>query len=100
MINFGSTTGGRPAYGRKLFYLDFDSDVASLPTNCAVGSTAYVIQNSTCYIMNSNKEWIKQTCNIGGGGSTPGTGEGDVEWGDMSDTSLDDIGEIEWEPMV
>lgn len=106
MINFGSTTGGKPTYNQRLFYLDFDADVANLATDhaaikSAIGSTAYVIQSSNWYKKNSNGEWIKQEgpCASAGGGNTPGTG-GDVEWGDISDETLDDIGEIEWEPMV
>ena len=67
----------------------------------AIGSTAYVIQSSNWYKKNSNGEWIKQEgpCAAADGGNTPETG-GDVEWGDISDETLDDIGEIEWEPMI
>ena len=40
--------------------LDFDSDVADLPAytaTCAPGSTAFVIESGTLYMLNSLGEW-------------------------------------------
>lgn len=105
MINFGSTTGGKPTYNQRLFYLDFDSDVSSLATDraaidSAVGSTAYVIQSSSWYKKNSNGEWIKQSGSAGGNtpGEDPGEG-GEVPWDPMDPNEPWDPGEIPWEPM-
>lgn len=100
MINFGSTTGGKPTYNQKLFYVDYDNDVDQLPTNCAVGSTAYVIQSSDVYKMNSNGEWIKQKWKCASGGTTGGDdSEGEIPWEDMRNESTNDGSEIPWEPM-
>lgn len=96
MINFGSTTGGKPTYNQKLYYLDYDSDVEKLPTSCAVGSTAYVIQSSTVYKMNSNGEWIKQKSCTSSSGSD--TGNDDIPWEEIGDSSSEGS-EIPWEPM-
>lgn len=96
MINFGTTTGGAPVYNLKLFYLDTLNDVGGLPTNCAVGSKAYIIEDSSLYMLNSEKRWIKQafTGNI----KPPSSGDGDIEWEPIqNETSLD--GFIPWEEM-
>lgn len=65
---------GQIAYGHKEFIVDFTSDVSSLPTDCAVGSTAFVIETSQYYMLNNQKMWIKVNLASGsgtGGGDTP-----------------------------
>lgn len=39
------------------FYIESASEVASLPTNCAVGSKATDISTGTVYVLWSTKEW-------------------------------------------
>lgn len=39
------------------FVCDYESDVADLPTNCAAGSTAFVIENSAARMLNGAGEW-------------------------------------------
>ena len=56
MINTISING-KPVYGIYEYVCDTTEDVAYLPTGCAPGSTAYVIDNGKVYIMNSLKEW-------------------------------------------
>ena len=45
--------------GRVTFYLDSDSDVSDLPTDCGVGSRAYVIdgESSNVYALAPAGEW-------------------------------------------
>ena len=71
MITIGVNTGKKPFYNAASFICDFQSDVANLPTNRGVGSTAKVLENGNFYILNSNKEWILQTSSGGGGGLPP-----------------------------
>jgi hypothetical protein len=44
--------------------------MTTLPNYARAGSTAFVIETSTTYILNHNKEWKK----IKDSGSVPGTG--------------------------
>lgn len=46
------------AYGIKEFVCDTEKDLALLP-NCAMGSTAIVIETATVYIKNSKNKWVK-----------------------------------------
>lgn len=41
------------------FICDDESDVANLPTDCAAGSSAMVIEPFSLYIINSRGEWRK-----------------------------------------
>ena len=50
---------GKPAYGVAEYVCDYTSDIEKLPTNCSAGSTAYIIEDGSYYIMNSLKEWVK-----------------------------------------
>lgn len=68
MITIGVNTGKKPFYNAASFICDFQSDVANLPTNRGVGSTAKVLENGNFYILNSEKQWILQTSSGGGGG--------------------------------
>ena len=62
------------AYGQKDFILDFETDITELPTDCEVGSTAFVIESSKTYMLNHQKHWVKVNLSSGSGG---GTGGGD-----------------------
>ena len=70
-----SANRNRVAYDIKSFVVDSTSDIQTLPTNCATGSTAFVISDSTRYMLNSNKEWkqVNLGGNTGGGGGSGGT---------------------------
>ena len=61
---------GHEAYGTKHFGCDTESEVSSLPTDCAMGSTAFVIETSKHYMLNGQGKWIAITA-ASGGGSTP-----------------------------
>lgn len=71
MVNLFSSSG-KVAYGIQNFVLDYESDVAKLPTNKAVGSSAYVLESGNTYYINSNKEWKRGVGapSNGGGSST------------------------------
>lgn len=57
----------------RKYLADSVSDIAELPINVAVGSTVFVIENSTRYMLNHQKQWVK--INIG---MSSNTGVGDV----------------------
>ena len=65
---------GTKSYGIKSFVLDTTEDVNSLPTNVEMGSSAYVIATGDKYLLNSEKQWIKQPKSAGGSGG----GEDDI----------------------
>lgn len=50
---------------------DTDDDISSLPTHYAPGSTCFVIDTSTTYMLNGSKEWIA----IESSSSSSGSGE-------------------------
>ena len=64
------------AYGVQKYIVDYSSDIGSLPTHCATGSTAFVIDTSATYMMNSQKEW--KLIKIGGSGGGSGSGGEDM----------------------
>ena len=41
------------------FVCDFEIDINNLPIDIAVGSTAFVIENSSAYMLNNSKVSIK-----------------------------------------
>lgn len=45
------------AYNVVELVCDTTAEVAQIPTTYAVGSTLFVIENATAYMLNSNKEW-------------------------------------------
>ena len=58
------------AYGIKKFVVDSITDINSLPTNIAVGSEAFVIENSIKFMLNNKKQWVKiSTASSESGGS-------------------------------
>ena len=44
-------------YNIRKFVLDSPADLEFLTTNCAAGSSAFIISNSQLYMLNNNKEW-------------------------------------------
>ena len=51
---------GKSAYNVKEFVVDNQEDIKNLPTSgIQMGSTAFVISNSTVYMLNSSREWIE-----------------------------------------
>ena len=48
------------AYGRKEYICDTDADIANLPKDDNPGSAALIAANGNLYILNCQKEWIKQ----------------------------------------
>ena len=60
---------GVPVYGLKTFLLDSVSEVDSLPViRIAPGSRAFVSEDSSQYILNTNYKWVKVNFNGGSGG--------------------------------
>ena len=50
---------GRSVYDLKEFVADAEADVASLPRDCAMGSTCFVIESGEAYMLNGEKVWVK-----------------------------------------
>lgn len=73
-----SANRNRIAYDIKRFIVDFTSDITDLPTNCAPGSTAFVIENSQKFMLNNNRIWVKVITSSGSGGSGGEDGDGDI----------------------
>lgn len=71
---FIAANGGKTAYGVKKFFLDTAEDLMQLNTaNLYPGSTAFIINTSTTYMLNNKKVWVK--VDLGSGGSS---GDGDL----------------------
>lgn len=67
------STGGHTAYNLQHFVVDELLDLQDLPIDIHAGSTAFVIETSTYYMLDNKKEW--KTVNLGssGGGASPTT---------------------------
>lgn len=52
-------TNGNIQYDVNSYVCDTEDDVTLLPTKVSMGSTAFVIETSNIYMLNSNKEWVK-----------------------------------------
>lgn len=50
---------GEEQYNLKDFVCDTENDIQYLPTDCLMGSTAFIIATSEAYMLNSKKEWVK-----------------------------------------
>lgn len=64
-----ASQSGKKVYNLKEFVVDVFDDIEKINTReLAVGSTAFVIDTSETYMLNSKKEWIKVTVSSGSGG--------------------------------
>lgn len=53
--------GGNLDYNYKEYFLDTESDLASVPTmDACPGSVAFIINSGKLFILNTNKEWKEQ----------------------------------------
>lgn len=52
-------TNGHVTYNLKEFVVDTEADIKLLPLDCAMGSTAFVINTGDVYMLNGKKEWVK-----------------------------------------
>ena len=50
---------GKNAYNLKDYVVDTAAEVNLLPTNCAMGSSAFVIETGDLYMLNSSGKWVK-----------------------------------------
>lgn len=57
MINI-MKQNGKDAYGVTELIVDSNADVATLSTDYAPGSTCFVVEDSSLYMLNGNKAWI------------------------------------------
>lgn len=71
-----SANRNKIAYDVKRFVIDFTSDIPLLPKDCAAGSTAFVIENSTRYMLNNNGQWVLIRSSGGSSGGNGSGGEG------------------------
>jgi hypothetical protein len=73
---FVVSNSGKTAYGVNRYLVDTVDDLMLLNTaNLYPGSTAFVIDSSATYMLNSSKVWVKVNLSGGSGG---GSGEGDL----------------------
>lgn len=83
MITASTNNIRKTFYNMAEFLCDYQSDVADLPTDCGVGSKAFVIENSNVYILNGSKIWILQSTT---GNESSSSGENNsYDGGDLDD---------------
>lgn len=51
--------GGQTQYNVVELVVDTVAEIANLPINVAPGSTCFVIENSSVYMLNSIGQWIE-----------------------------------------
>jgi hypothetical protein len=69
MVSVGANRN-KKAYGIKHYNLDTEDDLQKINVNREVmGTTAFVIDTSTRYMLNGSKEWKKISAAFNGGGS-------------------------------
>jgi hypothetical protein len=47
------------SYGIKKYIVDTIKEISNLPANIIPGSSAFIIEDSSTYILNNQKQWIK-----------------------------------------
>lgn len=95
MISIGANNH-KIAYGIRHYNLDVEDDFAELDTwGLPAGCTAFVIETSKQYMLNSQSKWIEITPFGSGSSSSGGSsgGGGDTPGGDDNpdDPTLDDV---------
>lgn len=76
-----ASQSGKKVYNLKEFVVDVFDDIEKINTReLAVGSTAFVIDTSETYMLNSKKEWIKVTVSSGGSGGIVNPEEYELIW--------------------
>lgn len=48
---------GKVTYNIQRFVVDLETDISNLPTDGAPGSTAFVIENGSRYMLTNDKVW-------------------------------------------
>lgn len=48
---------GKVSYDIQRFVVDLETDITELPTDGAPGSTAFVIENGSRYMLNNERVW-------------------------------------------
>lgn len=64
------SNSGQKAYGIKNFIVDTPSDIDNLSTDYTPGCMAFVISNSSYYMLNHDRQWTKVYLAAGGGASS------------------------------
>ena len=54
-----TSNSGHTAYGLKSFVMDTKKDLDYLPIDVPIGSTAFCIEDSSVYMINSSGEWVE-----------------------------------------
>ena len=54
-----TSNSGHEAYGLKSFVIDTKEDLDYLPINVPMGSTAFCVEDSSVYMINSSGEWVE-----------------------------------------
>lgn len=54
-----TSQSGHVAYGLQEFVIDTVNDLNLLPINVPMGSTAFCIEDSSVYMINSSGEWVE-----------------------------------------
>lgn len=95
MVSVGANRN-RKAYGIKHYNLDTEDDLQKINVNREVmGTTAFVIDTSTSYMLNGSKEWKKISAAFNGGGSGSGNDEIYDGGGVEGDENIYDGGGVE-----
>lgn len=58
MFSFMSQNGST-VYGMVELVADSRSDVLTLPTDCAPGSSCLILEDFSIWMMNSKKQWVE-----------------------------------------
>lgn len=53
------SNSGKTAYGVKKYIVDTVAEISTLPKNVTIGSTVFAIEDSSTYMLNNKKEWVK-----------------------------------------
>ena len=69
------SNSGKKAYGIKNFIVDTPADIDKLSKNYTPGCMAFVISNSTYYMLNHQQEWKKIKIPVNGSGGSSGSEE-------------------------
>lgn len=93
MITYGSQSG-KPTYRLDYLFLDTPADMAELTTDHAVGSTAYIIETSQTYKLNSRGQWILQKTGSGPSPDPDHYDGGDIDEANNNNNNHFDGGEI------